>query len=80
VHPLGASRLLSELPVIVTALRALLARVLRRRMVEPQRRFFDLQRHYNLRSIKRVRACSQLIVQGGLGARRIRMQAVMGRL
>jgi hypothetical protein len=36
--------LLSELPVIVTALRALLARVLRRRMVEPQRRFYDFQR------------------------------------
>ncbi|GBF93753.1 hypothetical protein Rsub_06085 [Raphidocelis subcapitata] len=54
VHPLGASRLLSELPVIVTALRALLARVLRRRMVEPQRRFYDFQRHYTLRSVKRA--------------------------
>ncbi|KAI8477037.1 MAG: hypothetical protein J3K34DRAFT_516008 [Monoraphidium minutum] len=53
-RPLGASRFSSELPGIVGALRGLLLRVIRRRLVEPNRRFFDAQRMYVNRHVKRA--------------------------
>jgi len=54
------SRFASELPGIVGALRSLLARIIRKRMVEPQKKFFDMQRMYTNRHVKRVSGLSSL--------------------
>lgn len=53
-RPLGVS-ISNELPGLVTAVRQLLGRLIMRRMVEPDKRFFDVQRMYHNRHVHRVR-------------------------
>ena len=64
-RPLGVSSFASYLPGIVPVLRAYLARALRRRLVEPRRRYFDMQRHYLNRRARQVRRAP-----GGAAARK----------
>lgn len=54
VQPLGLP-LPPELLALTGALQGVLQRIISRRMVEPQRRFFDLHRMYTNRHIARVR-------------------------
>ncbi|GFR48262.1 hypothetical protein Agub_g10127 [Astrephomene gubernaculifera] len=75
--PLGYIQLHGELPGLVANLRGLLQRIINRRLVEPNRRFLDLQRIYRNKHLQRVGGpggCLRVCVIGGRNL--LRMQPV----
>ncbi|KXZ55033.1 hypothetical protein GPECTOR_3g194 [Gonium pectorale] len=66
--PVGYLGLPGELPGLVAQLRSVLQRVLNRRLVEPSRRYLDLQRIYRNKHVQRIGGpggCLRVCVIGG---------------
>ncbi|GIL55614.1 hypothetical protein Vafri_11117, partial [Volvox africanus] len=52
--PVGYLNLRGELPGVIQGLRTLLQRVIDKRLVEPERRYFDIQKIYRNKHVQRV--------------------------